>query len=69
MEKAQQLLQEGAQRTGQEDAWRKVVKSYPTTTHTRTVEYRFANKETLTKLFESAESAFRLQKNTVFKGE
>jgi hypothetical protein len=45
------------------------VKSYPTTTHTRTVEFRFGSKETLTKLFESAESAFRLQRNTVFKGD
>jgi hypothetical protein len=69
VEKAQQLLQEGAQRTGQEDAWRKVVKSYPTTTHTRTVEFRFGSKETLSKLFDSAESAFRLQRNTVFKGD
>jgi hypothetical protein len=69
VEKAQKLLQEGAQRTGQEDAWRKVVKSYPTTTHTRTVEFRFGSKETLSKLFDSAESAFRLQRNTVFKGE
>ena len=69
VEKAQQLLQEGVQRTGQEDVWKKVVKSYPTTTHTRTVEYRFGSKETLLKLFESAEGAFRLQRNTVFKGE
>lgn len=69
VEKAQQLLQEGAQRAGQDDVWKKVVKSYPTTTHTRTIEYRFGNKETLAKLFESAESAFRLNKNTVFKGE
>lgn len=69
IEKTQQLLQEGAARTGQEDVWKKVVKSYPTTTHTRTIEYRFANKDTLLKLFESAEAAFRLNKNTVFKGE
>jgi hypothetical protein len=69
VEKAQQLLQEGVQRSGQEDAWKKVVKSYPTTTHTRTVEFRFGSKETLSKLFDSAESAFRLQRNTVFKGD
>ena len=69
LEKTQQILQEGAQRSGQEDAWKKVVKSYPTTTHTRTIEYRIATQEVLTKLFESAESAFRLNKNTVFKGE
>ena len=67
IEKAQELLQEGAERTGQ-DVWKKVAKSYPLTTHARTVEYRLASKETLQKLFDSAESAFRLGKNTVFNG-
>lgn len=67
IEKAQQLLQEGAERSGQ-DVWKRVVKSYPTTTHARTIEYRIADKDTLNKLFASAESAFRLNKNTTFKG-
>lgn len=66
LEKAQQLLQEGADRTGQ-DVWKKVVKSYPTTTHSRTIEYRVEDKGTLSKLYESAESALRLNKNTVFE--
>jgi hypothetical protein len=66
IEKAQQLLQEGAERSGQ-DVWKKVVKSYPTTTHARTIEYRVADKDTLTQLYESAESALRLNKNTVFQ--
>ncbi len=70
VEKAQQLLQEGADRTGQAgDAWRKVAKSYPTTTHARTIEFRLPSKEAVQKIFESAESAFRLQRNTVFKGD
>ena len=70
IEKTQQLLQEGANRTGQaEDAWKKVLKSYPTTTHQRTIEYRLPSKEAVQKIFDSAEAAFRLQKNTVFKGE
>ena len=70
IEKTQQLLQEGANRTGQaEDAWKKVLKSYPTTTHQRTIEYRLPTKDAVQKIFESAESAFRLQRNTVFKGE
>ena len=47
IEKAQQLLQEGADRSGQ-DVWKKVVKNYPTTTHARTIEYRVTDKETLT---------------------
>ena len=70
VEKAQQLIQEGAQKTGQsEDAWKRVLKSYPTTTHQRTIEYRLPSKEAVQKIFDSAEAAFRLQKNTVFKGE
>jgi hypothetical protein len=70
VEKAQQLLQEGAERSGQAgDAWKKVMKSYPTTTHTRTIEFRLPTKEAVQKIFESAEGAFRLQKNTVFKGD
>jgi hypothetical protein len=68
IEKAQQLLQEGAERSGQ-DVWKKVVKNYPTTTHARTIEYRVTDKDTLTKLYESAESALRLNKNTVFEAK
>ncbi len=70
VEKAQQLLQEGMEKTGQAgDAWKKVVKSYPVTTHSRTVEFRLPSKEAVQKIFESAEAAFRLQKNTVYKGD
>ncbi len=67
IEKAQQLLQEGAQRSGQ-DVWQKVVKNYPTTTHAHTIEYRLADKTTLTNLYTSAEGALRLNQNTVFDG-
>ena len=65
VDKAQELLQQGAEKTGQ-DVWKKVVKNYPTTTHSHTIEYRVSDKETLGKLFESAESALRLNKNTTF---
>ena len=68
IEKAQSLLQEASDRSGQ-DAWKKVVKNYPTTTHSRTVEYRLASKEQLNKIFASAEEAFRLGKNTMMKVE
>jgi hypothetical protein len=68
LEKAQQLLIEGAERTGQ-DAWKKVVKNYPTTTHARTVEYRLTAKDQVNKIFASAEEAFRLNKNTRLKVE
>ncbi len=55
--KVQSLLTEAAERSGS-DAWKKVVKSYPTTTHARTVEYRVANKDSLNKIFSSATTAF-----------
>jgi hypothetical protein len=51
--KVQGLLAEAAERSGT-DAWKKVVKSYPVTTHARTVEYRVAERESLDKIFASA---------------
>ena len=68
VEKAQQLLTEAADRTGQ-DLWKKVVKNYPTTTHARTVEYRLTAKDQINKIFASAEEAFRLNRNTTLKVE
>ena len=56
--KVQNLMTEAAERSGT-DAWKKVVKSYPTTTHQRTVEYRVASKESLNKIFSSASKALR----------
>jgi hypothetical protein len=66
VQKAEQLLTQAADKTGQ-DAWRKVVKNYPTTTHARTVEYRLQSREDLNKIFEAAEEAFRLQRNKSVK--
>lgn len=60
-EKAQELFTQAADRTGQ-DAWKKVVKNYPVTTHARTVEYRLQTRDDLNKIFAAAEEAFRLQK-------
>jgi hypothetical protein len=61
VDKAQQLFTQAADKTGQ-DAWKKVIKNYPTTTHARTVEYRLQSREELNKVFEVAEDAFRLQR-------
>jgi hypothetical protein len=68
LETAQKLLTEGAEKTGQ-DVWKKVVKSYPTTTHSRTVEYRLESREQLNKVYAGAEEAFRLNKDTRLKIE
>jgi hypothetical protein len=59
--KVQNLLTEAAERSGN-DAWKKVVKSYPTTTHARTVEYRVASKDSLNKVFTSASKCLRTGK-------
>ena len=62
LQKAQDLLTQAADKTGQ-DAWKKVVKNYPTTTHAHTVEYRLQSREEVAKVFQAAEQAFRLQKS------
>lgn len=62
IEKAQQMLKEGAEKTGQ-DSWKRVIKNYPTTTHARTAEYRVVNKEDLKKIFDAADEAFRFNRN------
>src|SRR5215210_5374856 len=67
LDKVQELAKEAADRTGQSDLWRKVVKNYPTTTHAHTIEYRLDSKEQLKKLFESAETAFRLNRKPTLK--
>jgi hypothetical protein len=66
LEKAQEIAAEAAGRVNPGDAppWEKVVKSYPTTTHAHTVEYRLNTKGDLQSLFNSAEQAFRLNQNT-----
>jgi len=67
IDRVQELAKEAAGRTGQEELWQKVAKSYPVTTHARTIEYRLESKEQLDALFKSAETAFRLGRNSTFK--
>ena len=62
IDKAQELLKQATEKTGQ-DVWKKVVKNYPTTTHAHTVEYRVESKDELNKIYEAAEEAFRTQKS------
>jgi hypothetical protein len=67
IDKVQEKIQEGVQRTGVEPVWQKVVKNYPTTTHQHTVEYRLDSVEQVDKLFKSAESAWRANRETSIK--
>jgi alkaline phosphatase len=66
LDRAKSLANEVASRLspGDEPPWEKVVKSYPTTTHAHTVEYRLESLDDLQKLFNSADTAFRTGQNT-----
>lgn len=68
IDQAQKILTDVSDKTGQ-DAWKKVLKNYPTTTHARTVEYRLQSREQLNQVYEQAEQAFRLHKHTLMKVE
>jgi hypothetical protein len=65
--KAQEIAENLAERTGQEEVWKKVVKNYPTTTHSHTIEYRLESKDQLDKLYKSASKAFREARPGVFR--
>jgi len=69
IDKVQELAEEAAGRVspGQQPPWEKVIKSYPTTTHAHTVEYRLDSLDQLNSLFQSADQAFRLNQNTEIK--
>ena len=62
LDKTQEILEEAADRTGQSALWSQVVKNYPNTTHAHTVEFRVDSRESLEKIYKSAEKAFRLQR-------
>jgi hypothetical protein len=67
IDKVQEKVQEGAQRTGVEPVWQKVVKNYPTSTHMHTVEYRLDSLDQLDKLFKSVEAAWRANRDASIK--
>lgn len=67
IDKAQEKLDEAAERTGQEAVWKKVVKNYPVATHAHTVEYRVDSKEHLTRILKSLERAWRTNAETNLK--
>jgi len=64
--KAQEMLNDAATRVSSDQPWKKVMKNYPTTTHSHTIEYRVDSKDDLDKIFASAELAFRTFKATSY---
>jgi hypothetical protein len=67
IDRASDLAKEAAERVGQDDVWKRVIKSYPTTTHAHTVEYRVESEEQLKKIFDSIENAFQTRRGGTFK--
>lgn len=63
----QDKINEGSSRANLDDAWQKVIKNYPTTTHAHTVEYRIGTREALQKLFDSAMKSFTTATPGVFR--
>jgi hypothetical protein len=66
-QKLQAAAEKAAGMAGVDPVWRQVIKSYPTTTHAHTVEYRLESIKVLDDLFKSAEDAFLEDKDGEFK--
>jgi hypothetical protein len=64
LDRASELAREVAQQTNGDEAWKRVVKSYPTTTHAHTIEYRVKSQDQLNKIFSSVQAAFETGKGS-----
>ena len=61
-------LVDSAARTAGSDLQNMVVKKYPLTTHSKTIEYRLLSESQLNMLFQSAKTAWQTGKGRVFTG-
>jgi len=52
IERLKSVAEGGTSRTGTDEVWTQVIKNYPTTTHSRTAEYRIESKEILDKIYQ-----------------
>lgn len=71
LEQLQQRVQDLSSSHGApaDAVWQKVVKTYPTTTHAHTVEFRLASKGDLQTLYQSVEQSWTTGKGVNFKIE
>ena len=67
IDRVSELAKEAAQRVDQDDVWKRVVKTYPTTTHTHTIEYRVGTEQQLKTIFTSAQTALETNRGAVLK--
>lgn len=67
IETAKTRIQEVGDRMGTSQVLSEVVKSYPTSTHAHTAEFRLASQEEVKKLYDSLELSYLRRRTTVFK--
>jgi hypothetical protein len=67
IDKAEEKANELLNRTKMDETWQKVMKSYPTTTHAHTIEYRIPDRKTLQALFEHLKDSWIKKRGAVFK--
>lgn len=70
VDRAQSALEDAASRLVPGDpVWAKVIKTYPTTTHAGTIEYRIETKQQLENLYKSIESSWIAGRSEIFRPE
>jgi hypothetical protein len=60
-------LENVADRAGVDAVWKRVVKSYPTSTHAHTAEYRLESLDQLNKLYDSVDQSWRRSRTETFR--
>ena len=65
-DRAKQLIEKGAARSGTEDQLYGVQKQYPLTTHARMIEYRLRHKEDLLQMYSSVRRSWITGKGSKF---
>ena len=58
IDRAKELAKDIAGRAGQDDITKRAAKTYPTTTHSHTIEYRLPSEDQIKKVMASASAAF-----------
>jgi len=67
VDRASELAKEAAQKVDQDDVWKRVIKTYPTTTHTHTIEYRVGSEAQLKTIFDSAQTTLETGRGAILK--
>jgi hypothetical protein len=67
VDRAQERVEDAADRADVEQVWKKVVKNYPTTTHAHTVEFRLSSASQASQLEKSIEAALQSNQSATIK--